>query len=174
MRPAMIDGLLLEAAKGGDISALDKLLVLCRPNVRRYAEQQCAVSSDVEDAVQESLIIVYRQLSSLRVVGAFTGWLFQIVRRECLRLAHRTFRLGDSLDTAVAEKAVTKQPDIELRLDLVMAIQSLPDLYREVIILRDFEERTIQEIATQLELVPETVKTRIYRGRHLIREHLLA
>ena len=174
MRPKTIDSPLLEAAKGSDAGAVETLLILCRPNLRRYAERQCAASSDVEDAVQESLIIVYRQVSTLRVAGAFTGWLFQIVRRECLRLARRSFRFGDPLATANAERLLAKSSDVELRLDLALAIQSLPDLYREVIILRDFEELTIQEIAARLEMLPETVKTRIYRGRHLIREHLLA
>ena len=44
----------------------------------------------------------------------------------------------------------------------------------EVIVLRDFEELTVKEIASRLHTLPETVKTRIHRGRQMIREHLLA
>jgi len=78
------------------------------------------------------------------------------------------------LDEVTERQYLITRTDIELRLDIAMAIQSLPDIYREVIVLRDFEELTVKEIAARLLLVPETVKTRIHRGRQMIREHLLA
>ena len=162
---------LLEAARQGDAAALESLLILCRPNLRRYAAQTCLTASDAEDAVQEALIIVYRKVSALRSVGTFSQWIFQIVRRECLRL----MRPGHVDLEAVQEEAyLSTHSDVELRLDITLAVQSLPALYRDVILLRDFEELTVREIAERLELVPETVKTRIYRGRQLVREHLLA
>jgi len=165
------DSRLLEAARQGDAAALESLLILCRPNLRRYAALTCLTNADAEDAVQEALIIVYRKVSALRSVGTFSQWVFQIVRRECLRL----MRLGHG-DLAVAQEEayLSTRSDVELRLDITLAVQSLPPLYRDVIILRDFEELTVREIAGRLGLVPETVKTRIYRGRQLVREHLLA
>ncbi len=78
------------------------------------------------------------------------------------------------LEAVEEDKSLATHTDHDLRFDIARAIQSLPDLYRNVIVLRDFEELTIREIAARLELVPETVKTRIYRGRQLVREHLLS
>jgi RNA polymerase sigma factor (sigma-70 family) len=170
MATRQLDKGLLEAARQGDGAALENLLVLCRPDLRRYAALSCLTFSDAEDAVQESLIIIYRKVSGLRSIATFSQWIFQIVRRECLR----RIRPAHVDIEAVAEDAYLAQhSDVDLRLDITMAIQSLPDIYREVIILRDFEELTISEIADRLNLVPETVKTRIYRGRQLVREHLL-
>ena len=60
-----------------------------------------------------------------------------------------------------------------LRIDLSRAIQSLPDHYREVILLRDIEELSIDEIASVLSLTRESVKARIHRARMLIREYLV-
>lgn len=171
MTARRLDTTLLEAARQGDAVALESLLVLCRPNLRRYAALTCLTSADAEDAVQEALLIVYRKVSALRAVATFSQWVFQIVRRECLRM----MRPGHAdLADIEEEKYLSTHSDLDLRLDLTFAIQSLPDIYRDVIILRDLEELTICEIAERLGLIPETVKTRLYRGRHLVREHLLA
>ncbi len=165
---------LLEAARRGDAKALERLIAASRPNLRRYAARYCATASDAEDAVQESLVIVFRQLPTLRVLGAYTGWLAQIIRRECQRLTQKMFPRTVPFDDKIEQEYLQSRNDIELRLDIAMAIQSLPDIYREVIVLRDFEELTVKEIAARLQVVPETVKTRIHRGRQMIREHLLA
>jgi len=166
------DSGLLEAARQGDVAAVERLLALCRPDLRRYASRTCRTAEDAEDAVQESLILIYRKVAALRSTAALARWLFQIVRRQCLR---RVLRQGHADTAIVAEETyLATHSDIDLRLDMAAAVQSLPAIYREVIVLRDFEELTIQEIADRLGLIPETVKTRIYRGRQLVREHLLA
>ena len=154
--------------------ALERVIARCRPNLRRYAERHCVTASDAEEAVQESLIILYRRLPALRSAGAFSGWFFQVARRECQRPARKMFHQHVPLDEAIEDRYLTTQTDVELRLDVAMAIPSLPDIYRETVVLRDFEELTVKEIAARLGLSPETVETRIHRGRLLIREHLLA
>lgn len=162
---------LLEAARLGDTTALDHLLRICQPDVRRYAFRHCLVS-DVDDAVQETLLIVTHRLRSLRVVAAFSGWLFQIVRRECRRLERRLFRF-DPYDEKKMEVWLATRPDEGIQLDLVGALESLPEHYREVILLRDFHEMTIREIAAQLRLSTPATKSRLHRARELVREYLL-
>jgi RNA polymerase sigma factor (sigma-70 family) len=61
----------------------------------------------------------------------------------------------------------------DIRIDLSCAIQSLPDHYREVILLRDIEELSIDEIAEVLGLTRESVKARIHRARIMIRKYLI-
>src|SRR5437764_9796183 len=78
----------IAAAQEGSEEALLELLRVCRPQLRRYANRQCD-SDDVEEAVQDALWLLYRRVGALRVIGAFSSWLFQIVRRECLRLARK-------------------------------------------------------------------------------------
>src|SRR2546425_8388285 len=79
---------LVAAAQAGSEDALLQLLHLCRPQLRRYANRQCA-SDDVEEAVQDALWLLYRRVGALRTIGAFSAWLFQIVRRECHRRARK-------------------------------------------------------------------------------------
>ena len=164
------DPILVDAARQGDIEAVGQLLAACRPDLRRIALTQCATGVDAEDAVQESLLLIYRRIGALRTVTAFPAWTFSIVRREC----HRLWRsMRGEVELPVADHPVfayTEHP--ELQLDLAAAIQSLPEKYREAIILRDFEELSISEIADQLFLTREAVKSRIYRGRQMVQEYL--
>ena len=164
--------LVLQSAHAGDLAALDTLLRVCRPDVRRYAQRHCLIS-DVDDAVQEALLILSRRLQSVRTLAAFSGWLFQVVKRECRRLGRQAFRY-DPYDEAAVEQWVARHSTDELRLDLAAALQSLPPTHLEVILLRDFEELSIAEIAAQLQLTPAAVKSRLHRARTLTREYLLA
>lgn len=163
---------LLEAARQGDPSALDRLLQVCQPDIRRYAYRHC-LASDVDDAVQETLLILAHRLRSLRVVAAFSGWLLQIVRRECRRLERRLFRL-DPYDEEKMENWLATASDQTVRLDLIHALESLPEHYREIILLRDCHEMTIREIAAQIQLTTSATKSRLHRARQLVREYLLA
>ena len=162
---------LLHAARLGDATALDDLLQICQPDIRRYAYRHCLMS-DVDDAVQETLLIITRRLGSLRVVAAFSGWLFQIVRRECHRLERRLFGL-DPYDEEKMDNWLASHTDEAVRLDLIDALESLPEHYREVILLRDFHEMTISEIAVRIQLTTFATKSRLHRARKLIREYLL-
>ncbi|MHB8697631.1 MAG: RNA polymerase sigma factor [Sulfuricaulis sp.] len=163
---------LLEAARLGDTTALDRLLQVCQPDIRRYAYRHC-LASDVDDAIQETLLIVTRRLRSLRAVAAFSGWLFQVVRRECRRLERRVFGL-DPYDEEKMESWLAIHSDDTVRLDLINALESLPEHYREIILLRDFEGMTIRDIAGRLQLTTTATKSRLRRARQLMREYLLA
>lgn len=162
----------LEAAHGGDTRAMEQLLRICRPDVRRYAQRHCLIS-DVDDAVQEALLLLARRLHGLRAVAAFSGWLLRVVQRECRRLGRKALAY-DPYDEEKLEHWLVQHDNDSLRLELSSALQSLPAHYREVILLRDFEELTIAEIAERLGLTMAAVKSRLHRARELAREHLLA
>ncbi|MDR3774456.1 MAG: sigma-70 family RNA polymerase sigma factor [Terracidiphilus sp.] len=163
---------LLEAARGGDEPAIASLLALAQPDVRRYALYSCSTTEDAQDAVQETLWILYRRIGSLRAVTSFSGWLFAIVRRECSRLARRMMGHGEDLEDSEAVAALAHRPALELRIDLARAIQSLSGHYREIVILRDIQELTIDEIAARLGRSREAVKANLHRARVLLREYL--
>jgi RNA polymerase sigma factor (sigma-70 family) len=165
------DPALIEAARGGDEQALVSLIAAAQPDVRRYAARNCRVS-DVDDAVQDTLLLLYRRIGTLRAVTSFSAWLFAVARRACHRLLRMSVGLPDEpVDTAEARWARLASEDV--RMDLSRAIQSLPDHYREVILLRDIEEFSIDEIAGVLGLTRESVKARIHRARVMIREYLV-
>lgn len=168
---APYDLAMLEAARGGDPRSIEALLERAQPDIRRYARMRCGASADAEDALQETMLLIYRKVDRLRALTSFSGWLMAIVRRECLRLARMTFGRR-SLEDAEAEHKLTWMPEDELRRDLSLSIQSLPEHYREIVLLRDVEVLTIEAIAERLSLTRETVKARLHRARKLMREFL--
>jgi RNA polymerase sigma factor (sigma-70 family) len=164
------EGLIL-AAQSGDTVALNRLLLVCRTDARRYARRHCA-ASDVDDAVQEALLILSRKVKGLKAAAAFSGWLFTIVRRECQRLSRKMFGQGVSIED-LADAQLATRSDEGLHLDLIAALESLPAHYLEVILLRDFAELTILEMAQKLGMQVPGVKSRLHRARELVREYMI-
>lgn len=167
----LADPSMVTAARDGDAAALEHLLAHSRTQVVRYAERHCGVH-DVEDAVQETLIQASRHIGSLRAIEAFAGWLFRIVKRECDRLK-RAWRLNihDYAPELPLPEPVFR-PVEDLRVDIVAALQSLPQHYRDVLLLRDAEELSIEEIAERLGETRLAIKARLHRARVLVREYL--
>ena len=99
------------------------------------------------------------------------GGCFRIVRRQCHRLARLVIRhdlWGDEqIDAMLAHRS-----EDELRTDVAAALESLPESYLDVILLRDFEGLTIGEMVRRLKVTPAAVKSRLHRARELVREYL--
>jgi RNA polymerase sigma factor (sigma-70 family) len=162
---------LIDSARGGDAAAMTSLLAAAQPDIRRYAKATCK-TADVDDAVQDALCLLHRHLSGLRMVSAFSSWMFAVVRRECIRLAKRAKGETVAVETIEDDRRFATRPEHELRIDLAAAINSLPGHYREVLLLRDMEELTINEIAERLAATRETIKARLHRARALVREYI--
>jgi RNA polymerase sigma factor (sigma-70 family) len=165
------DSGLIEAARGGDETALLSLITAAQPDVRRYAARNCR-AADIDDAVQETLLLLYRRVGTLRAVTSFSAWIFAVARRACLRLLRMSVGSADVQAEEMDARLAHLRPE-DLRIDLSRAIQSLPEHYREAILLRDIEELSIDEIAAVLGLTRESVKARIHRARIMIREYLI-
>jgi RNA polymerase sigma factor (sigma-70 family) len=182
MSISSVDLDMIAAARGGDQPSILALLEKSQPDIRRYARLSCSNADDVDDAVQETLWLLYRRVGTIKALTSFSGWLLAVVRRECLRLARRaTGGLAAANDKSAHQISVddidndlrfSYRPQTELRIDLSRAIASLPEHYREVILLRDIEEMTVDEIARTLTLTRESTKARLHRARGLLREYL--
>jgi RNA polymerase sigma-70 factor (ECF subfamily) len=162
---------LFEAARLGDPQAIASLLQTAQPDIRRYARATCRSSADAEDAAQEALWILSRHVGTIRSLLAISGWLFSVVRRECLRLARKA-GVVSAIDDGEAEALLLSRPEAELRLDVAAAFEALPPQYRDVALMRDVREMTIEEIADALGASRQTVKARLHRARALMREYL--
>ena len=160
------------AAQTGDPAAIERLLAVCQADARRYAYKHCH-ASDVDDAVQESLLIVARRVESLKAAAAFSSWLFTVIKRQYHRLLYTMLRT-DQFDDEHTENLVAARTDEALRIDLAAALESLPAHYLEVVLLRDFEELTIAEIGDRLGENAGAIKSRLHRARELVREYLLS
>lgn len=164
---------LVDRAHAGDAAALDRLLAACRPDMERYARRHCE-SDDVDEAIQDALWILYRKLGGLRSAAAFTGWLFQIVRRACLGLARarRTRAARHVALDAVAEPCDRGATDPALRAALAATIARLPQAYRDALLMRDVEGLSSDELAARLGISLEAAKSRVHRARALVRAGL--
>lgn len=160
------------AAQTGDPLALDQLLRVLQPDVRRYARRQCHRSTALEDVVQEALLITYRRIGTVRDPLALAGWIFRVVTRLCMLPALGLMRGVEVLSDRHEVEHLVHKPQDELRLDLVRALESLPQPHREVVLLRDMEQLTIGELAERLQISREAVKSRLHRARVMLREYL--
>lgn len=160
----------IAAAQGGDLDALNDVLASSRQHLRRYAEYHCVVN-DVEDAVQETLIMASRRLGDLRSIEAFTSWLFRIVKHECNRMRRGWRMLTNQEIGEDIQPVVTPEPG-EWRLDLSRMLVALPSQYRTILLLRDVEGLSLEELSVRLELSLPATKSRLHRARMLARERL--
>jgi RNA polymerase sigma-70 factor (ECF subfamily) len=144
--------------------------------------------SDAEDASQETVIKVYLNLHLFRGESQFRTWVLSIARNEGLaRLRRVGSRREDSLDAEIEEHGGDHTPAIltswreiptqalerkELGELLRKAIQGLPEIYRNVVLLRDVEEMDIRETAGALGISEAAVKVRLHRARALLQKAL--
>ncbi len=162
---------LVAAAQDGDSAALSALLTASHPHVQRFARSLCSSPQDAEDAAQEAMIVLYRQIGTLRATAALSSWMFRIVRNECLRQLRFAMR-----PTVLApERAPSAEAMLLSRLEterLVEAISALPDDQRAVLVLRDVQGYSGAATAQALGLSRAAMKSRLHRARQTVRERL--
>jgi RNA polymerase sigma-70 factor (ECF subfamily) len=144
--------------------------------------------ADAEDAAQETVIKVYRNLHLFRGESQFRTWVLSIARNEGLgRLRKTANRREDSLDAEIDEQSGDYTPAVltswrevpsealerkELSELLRKAIGELPEIYRNVILLRDIEEMDVRETSGVLGISEGAVKVRLHRARALLQRNL--
>ena len=142
--------------------------------------------ADAEDAAQETVIKVYRNLHLFRGESQFRTWVLSIARNEGLaRLRKTENRREDSLDALTEGESGDFTPAIltswrevpaemleqqELRTLLRQAIAGLPEIYRNVLLLRDIEEMDVRESASALGVTEGAVKVRLHRARAMLQK----
>lgn len=144
--------------------------------------------TEAEDVAQETVIKVYQNLDKFRGESQFRTWVFSIARNEGLaRLRKIGNRREDSLDAETDEQGGDYTPAIltswheipvealekkELAAILRKAIAGLPEIYRNVVLLRDIEEMDIRETAAALGISEASVKVRLHRARAMLQRNL--
>ena len=161
----------LAGAAGESPACLDVLLrIVDDHGLDRSAIRRVLVDNDqADDAHQDVMIAIAQGINKFRGDAAFTTWLHSVARFvaiDHLRRRKETQQLGDDdhLPTAAAKLSSL----IASRSDLAAAVNALPEIYRQPVILRDVEQHTYADIAATLEIELNTVKSRISRGRALV------
>jgi DNA-directed RNA polymerase specialized sigma24 family protein len=171
MTQARYELTLMEAAREGDADAITRLLQIAQPDIRRYAYLTCK-AADSQDGTQETLWQQYQRIGTLRALRMLSGWLFATLRRECSQMAKLFGLRGGEIRDVGKDEYLLLMPVDELRDDVGRAIQSLPEHYRAIILLRDIEEKSIAEIAEITQQTRESVKGKLHRARMMLSEYL--
>jgi len=173
-----------EATAPQDLREFEALMRRYNRTLFRTARAILRDDTEAEDALQDAYIRIYSALGSFRGESKLSTWLVRIVANEALmRLRKRTRRSNivqlredqepvvDRLESGEEgpERAASRG---EVRRLLESKIDSLPDAFRAVFVLRGLEELSVEETAAALDIPEATVRTRYFRARALLRDAL--
>ncbi len=176
------DDELVAAAQAGDAAAMDQLLRRHYGRVHAVCRRIAGGTRDADDAAQEAMIRVVRNLDRFDGRSAFTTWIYRIATNTALdelRKRKRRPQLhvvdgdGDRGPRDVADDLAHRRVDaVADRITIDAALAELPEDFRVVVVMRDVGDLDYGEIAAELDIPVGTVKSRIARGRRMLVEKL--
>lgn len=169
----------LERLRAGDAGAFEALVTTYQHRVFAVALRMLGNSAEAEEVAQEVFLRVSRAVAGFRGDARLSTWLYGITSRVCLsRLASGHFRVALQEDEALTH-LVSGAPDAaetaaraELRQAVRRAIADLPEERRIVVVLRDLEGLSYDEISRALDVPVGTVRSRLHRARLDLRDKL--
>ena len=162
------DGRLVRLARTGDESAFARLYERYGRIV--HALLLARVSRDeVEDLVQDVFLTAWKRLDDLRDPAAFGGWIAMIARNRATDAHRRSAEFVELPDDLAGRGGPSDQAEAHAALD---AIRTLPEAYRDTLMLRLVEGMTGPEISERTGLTPASVRVNLHRGMKLLREKL--
>jgi RNA polymerase sigma-70 factor (ECF subfamily) len=158
---------LVESARAGDRAAFESLYHLYAPLVHGVLLARVPYG-EVSDLVQDVFLTAFRKLDALRDPARFGPWVAIIARNRAAdfyRRARQTEELRDELAQGPRQAEAEAAEALEI-------IRSLPEAYRETLVLRLVEGMTGPEIAERTGLRPASVRVNLHRGMKLLRKRL--
>ena len=149
----------------------DSLIAQYHDRLLRYLSR-AAGDREARDLTQEVFLRVSRTAIPIAPENQLAGWLFKIARNVALDHHRQRFRRPETDLGSTPEEA--KDAQQEMALALKQALEALPDLDRDVFLLREVSGLSREEIATACELTPDAVRSRIHRTRLELRAVLAA
>jgi RNA polymerase sigma-70 factor (ECF subfamily) len=180
----------------GSESAMHELAEVYGARIFHLAMRYMKNREDAEEVTQDVLLKVYRNIDAFRGDAALASWIYRITFNTAmsrLRSARAARAAENERDRALAAEAAfeegvprprehadwSQMPDEELlrsqlRTAVATAIAELPEIYREPVVLRDIEGLSTEEASRRLHVKDQTLKSRLHRGRVMLRERLRA
>ncbi|WP_216625761.1 RNA polymerase sigma factor [Paenibacillus planticolens] len=153
-------------------SNIENLLITCitehKENVYRLAYSYVKNAEDALDIIQESIQKAFESLDKLKNPASMKSWFYRIVVNTSLDFLRKQKRIQVA-DEETLEFYGQASDDVYQNIDLEIAMDDLPPIYRSVIVLRYFEDLKIDEIAKVLNENLSTIKTRLYQGLRMLR-----
>ncbi len=178
----------IEKVLQGDYLAFEQIVDKYEGRIYRHLRKMLNDNHVAEDLLQETFLNAYRGLKNFQGDSSFSTWLFKIATNSALMYLRKAkpesveYRdeMSDSSDSGLwgASAEFVNSPldnllSEEGRRKIEEAIEALPLLYRSVLVLRDVEGFSLQEVAEILETSVTAVKSRLHRARNAVRESLV-
>ena len=172
----------------GDVNAFEKLVLEYEKSVYAITQRMTGNAEDAADMTQETFIKAYNSLSSFRGDSKFSVWLYRIATNVCLDFLRSRSRKptvslsvedddGEEVELDIADESQSPERLLErgLTRDAVRrGLNALSPEYRQILLLREMQGLSYEEIADVLTLEVGTVKSRIFRARKRLCAFLLA
>ena len=180
---------LIDRLRAGDQAAVSDLASHYSSRIRKLAMRHLRSEEDADEVVQDVLLKVYKNIEAFRGDSALSSWIYRITFNAAmsrLRASKAGRRDSELFSFEPAGGDGARAPDIadwssmgddevhraELRQRLVKALARLPRIYRVPVLLRDLQGMTTEEASAALHVKDETLKSRLRRGRMILREQL--
>ena len=169
----------IERVLAGDVNAYEQLVTQYEKSVYNLALRMVDNPEDAADMAQEAFIKAYNSLSGFRGDSKFSVWLYRIVSNVCLDFLRRQSRRpavslsveddeGEDVQLDVPDESMSPEAQLERKLtreSVREGLKQLPDDYRQILLLRELQGLSYDEIAETLGIGVGTVKSRIFRAR---------
>ena len=181
---------LIGRMQAGDSSAVGELASTYGPRIQQLAFRYVKNWEDAEEVTQDVLMKVYRKIDAFRGDAALSSWIYRITFNTAMSRL-RSGRMARLSEVQPADNAAGDNPERaaqepadwssladdqvlrgEMRMRLVDALKELPAVYRVPVILRDIQGLSTEEASAVLRVKPQTLKSRLHRGRLILRRHL--
>jgi len=174
---------IVERVRAGETALYEVLMRRYNQRLFRVAVSILRDDAEAEDVMQEAYVNAYQHLNQFAGLAKFSTWLTKIAVNEALARLRRRERMGGESDLEANPRIMNnvtsgipdperQASDHQLRLVIEASIDSLPDMYRSVFVLRAVEGLSAAETAACLDISEEAVKTRLHRARHMLQKDL--
>lgn len=157
---------LVERAQQGSREAFERLLSETLPLTRRVAATVLP-RDQIDDALQESYLLVFRKLPQLKETAAFKGWFSRIVLRVCYDIKRKS-KFNESIPEHLEAKE--KTDSIVNAIALRNALNRLPAQQRDLLVMREVLGLTYEELSFALRVPIGTVRSRLHKARGRLKQ----
>lgn len=189
MRQVGTEQELIGRMQAGDGAAVAELSTVYGPRIHQLAFRYMKNWEDAEEVTQDVLLKVHRKIALFRGDSALSSWIYRITfntamsRLRTSRYSRPNEVQGPETTGENGERASNEPADwsaladdrvlrAEMRERLIAALGHLPKVYRVPVILRDIQGLSTEEASAVLRIKPQTLKSRLHRGRLILREHM--
>lgn len=163
---------LILLAQSGDEEAFTNMILYIKDDLYKIAKSRIANETDIEDAIQETMIETYKSIKKLNNTSNFKKWVIKILINKCNRIYRRKYKTDISINEYNVETLKSNNIiDVENKLNFYDIIKILNYEERLIIILYYMEDYSVKEIKSILKMNENTINTHLYRARQKLKKN---